>query len=316
MSRRKLPDTSGWLPRETQSGNLHGAFLRRCLAAEKLIALKSELESDMNIDRYDSGPGLEDIVREELSSLLPSRYTVTCGVVNDRLGRTAGDFDIVMFNDIWFPKVKPGATNRSRRVHFPIDGVYAVGELKSTIDHHALDDAMRKLVMCHRLKRAQTFAFRKTENREGNECVHGITNPLYSFVIAAGLRNGLEFEELVERFFLINQTLKRLEVIRALCVLGEGVVVWGYKSPGGIKPARFMLDDLYEPIIPILPQSESALFGLVANLMLHLYHSILAPEDVVYHYGTGSTEHVRVPTSQNKVGRGHSSTLSFTPLPV
>jgi hypothetical protein len=86
-----LPDTTIWQPREHKAETLQEAFLRRCVALEEKIRLRVQLEKEMNIDNYDSGPGIEDILREELRSLLPGRYSVRSGVINDRQGRTAGD---------------------------------------------------------------------------------------------------------------------------------------------------------------------------------------------------------------------------------
>jgi len=67
-----LPDTSKWLPRKLVRQTLTRAFLKRCKDIEKSILQRSRSEREMNIDNYDSGSGLEDIVREELSELFPS----------------------------------------------------------------------------------------------------------------------------------------------------------------------------------------------------------------------------------------------------
>ena len=116
------------------------------------------------------------------------------------------------------------------------------------------------------------------------------------------LAKDLTFEELINRFYDVNKQVKRLEVVRALCVLGHGTVVWGFKDRdrGGITPALFMLDDLYDPIVPAYFSAKdvgSALFALIANLMLHLYHCVLAPEDVAVLYGP-SSRHINAPKSE------------------
>ncbi|HUJ09386.1 MAG TPA: DUF6602 domain-containing protein [Verrucomicrobiae bacterium] len=254
----------------------------------------------MNVDAYDSGPGTEDIIRDELRQILPTRYAVKAGVINDLTGKTGGDFDVVIFNEMWFPAVKAGATPQSRRVHFPIDGVYAICEVKQSLNLATFDEAMEKLVTCHRLYRPRTYAYRTVENREGSSCSHGLTNPLYSAIIATGLRDGTTFKELVDRYYEINKTLKRLEVVRALCILGWGAVTWGWRKPNGEGgPALFMLEDLYEPIFPILheiPYVESAFFVVTSDLLLHLFHSVLAPEDLPVKYGP-STFDIQVPKS-------------------
>ena len=100
-----LPDTTEWQPRDSASETLQAAFLKRCIGLEKMIHLRAQLEKETNIDNFDSGPGVEDIIRDELRKLLPDRYSVRTGVINDRYGKTCGDCDIIVFNDIWFPAI-------------------------------------------------------------------------------------------------------------------------------------------------------------------------------------------------------------------
>ncbi len=80
-------------------------------------------------------------------------------------------------------------------------------------------------------------------------------------------------------------------------------MVWGYKDKekGGVTQALFMLEDLYEPLVPVyfaVKDVESALFSLVSNLMLHLFHSVLAPEDIADLYGR-LRRVVKAPISDN-----------------
>lgn len=219
MAFPELPDTREWQPRDSATETLQSAFLKRCLMVEKAIRLRSEAEKEMNLDNFDSGPGVEDIVREELGKILPSRYEVDRGVLIDRQGQTGGDYDVIIFNEVWFPQVKAAATDLSRRSYYPVEGVYAVGEIKQTLNYQTLDDALKKLVIAHRLNRPSTFAKRLVENRESTSCKHGLSNPLYSFVIGVNVAQDLTFESLINRFYDINKGLKRLEVVRALCVL-------------------------------------------------------------------------------------------------
>ena len=100
-----------------------------------------------------SGSGVEDIVRQEVLKLLPDRYAVDPGVVNDQDGRTAGEFYILIRNKLWAPVVKLGATANSRRFHFPVEGIYSALEVKQTLGFLELDNAMAKLVKLSRLHR-------------------------------------------------------------------------------------------------------------------------------------------------------------------
>lgn len=284
-----LPDTNQWQPRKDKIETLQEAFLKRCINLEKKILLRVQQEKEMNLDNYDSGAGIEDILREELSLLLPKRYSVRAGIIADRDGKTAGDCEIIVFNQEWFPAIKIGATTESRRFHFPVEGVYAVCEVKQSIDYQILDEAMEKLVVCHRLNRPQTNANRLVENWELDGCFHGLRNPLYSAVIATSLKDKIDMDRLVERFYDINKTLKRQEVIRCLCVLNNGTITWSFIDlDGEFRPALFMREDLFHPIIPVyhkVPKTSSALYPFVSDLMLHLYQCILAAEDIASAYG-------------------------------
>lgn len=289
MADKPLPDTTQWQPQRHAAETLASAFLQRCIAAEKEIVLKAGFEQRMSLHNFDSGLPLEEIVRATLRQLLPLRYSVRAGVLVDQQGQSAGDCDVTIFNELWFPMVKTGPAPESRRTYIPIDGAYAVGEIKQSLDEGTLDAAMQKLVTAHRLYRPRTDRHRLVENRSIDSCKHGLSNPLFSFVLATSLSPGTTFQSLIERFFDINSQLKRLEVVRALCVLDHGCVTWGFAyNEDEFRPALFMLEDLYRPIFPVfhkVPGCESSLYALIENLTLHLYQSVLAPEDVVPRYG-------------------------------
>src|SRR6185503_3439915 len=176
---RPLPETDGWRPRDA-SGTLASVFAEECNGAEARLLQALQHEKRFAVDRFDSGLPFESAVRREIRRLLPQRYSVTSGRVLDRDGRTSGNCDIVVFNDIWFSPVKSVAPEDSGRPYLPIEGVYAIGEVKQTLSSETLDDAMEKLVCSHRLNRPRTYARRVVENRDGPNCRHGLTNPLFS----------------------------------------------------------------------------------------------------------------------------------------
>ena len=129
----ELPDVTKWQPCSHRESTLSEALLMSCQAAQHRILREAEIERSFNVDNFDSGPGLEDLVRQELSNLLPDRYSVDAGVVNDCEGRTAGDYDVVVRDRMWAPAIKLGATLTSRRFHFPIESIYCAVELKQTL---------------------------------------------------------------------------------------------------------------------------------------------------------------------------------------
>ena len=235
----KLPDVSKWQPRSHPRATLSKGLMISCQAAQSRILREAEIERAFNVDNFDSGPGLEDLVRQELSRLLPDRYSVDAGVVNDREGRTAGDYEIVVRDRLWAPAVKLGATTTSRRFHFPVESIYSAVEVKQTLGFKQLDEAMEKLVSVKRLNRPANPYGHITENqhlefldKEGH-----ILNPLHSTVMGTRLSDGVKFEELALRFGKINVCLNRDEMVKMLCVLDRGYEV---KTAGTYSDATFM----------------------------------------------------------------------------
>jgi hypothetical protein len=222
------------------------------------------------------------------------------GVLSDSRGYTAGDCDIVVHNQIWFPAVKEGATPRSRRKILPVEAAYSVIEVKQSLGPESLDSAMEKLVMCKRLYRPRVPRDRLVENRESGGCTFHNANPLHVAIIATGLRRGTAADELFERFIRINQALPRRDVVGGLCLLGEETLIWGYRDgeSAELKPAFSMWDDQYIELVPVrLGRSErgaGALYAYLTYLLTHLYHSVLAPEDAALSYGFGMRQ-VRIP---------------------
>jgi hypothetical protein len=293
------PDTTGWRPRADASESLSIAFLNRCQAGEQHLLHMLARERASAIDAYDSGKPFELAVREEVARLIPLRYAVTDGVLVDRNGASAGHADLVVFNQLWFTPVNAPMVSTPARTLIPIEGAYAVGEVKQRLTRATLEEAMEKLVSCQRLERPRTFANRLVENREADSCTHGLTNPLFTFIIAAEVDEDA-FQGLINHFFDINSTLKRLEVVRCLCVLGAGAVGWAFRDPlhdFEIKPALFMRDDLFHPVVPAFSSAAVVppLFSLLQLLHLHLFHSILGPEDIATAYGFKLPSGVAIP---------------------
>jgi hypothetical protein len=283
-----IPDASKWVPRDA-SETLSSVFAAECNGAEDRLLQGLRREKSFAIDNFDSGLPFEGLVRDELRLLLPHRYSVTSGLVLDRHGKTGGKCDTIIFNDLWFSPVKSPASKESGTTYVPIEGVYAVGEIKQTLSSSVLDAAMEKLVKFHRLHRPRTFANRLVENRESGSCPHGLTNPLFSFILAGSVASSDSFLYLVERFLEISKQLGRLELVHALCVLGEGTMTWAFRDPlrdDEVRPALFVKDDLFHPIFPsVSPASyRGAFLNFMQMLQLNLFHAVLGPEDLAYAY--------------------------------
>ena len=299
-----LPDVTKWMPQEGVGFGLKKALLTRCQNIEKHILAKVEEEKAYNVENFDSGIAIETIVREELKKLLPSRYGVTSCIIDDRFGRTSGAHDIVIVNNQWFPHIKGDDMDNQRNIHYPIEAVYAVIEVKQTLSYKTLDSAMEKLVKCHRLYRPNTSYTRLTENRRSHDDPTGTTNPLFTAIISPLLSDGITIDDIIERFFLISKGLYKRELVRSFCVLEQGMVSWGYNEGNEVRSAYFM-SDLGIPVMPVyhkMGTTASVFYDFLIELMVHLNNSILAPEDIMAFYGYGNSEdypEVKYPTDGN-----------------
>jgi hypothetical protein len=287
------PNSKSWFPKPLPRDSLAQAFFERCLGVEQVLLLRAELERRMNIDNFDSGPGFEDILREEMARLLPDRYSVRAGVVSDSQGYSAGDCDVVIYNATWFPAIKAGATEHSRRWHYPIDGVYGVLEAKQSLSAATLDDAMRKLVTVSRLHTDPPPSFnRVVENRGGGFDSPDDSSRVFTAIIAGGLAKNESLEDLVHRFVAINGQLPRVHMVNALVVLGLGYVCFAATDPKtghAIRARHSVLDDEW-PLYPALFRNRqgekfSAFYEFVSGLLSHLTGSVLFAHGVARKYG-------------------------------
>ena len=284
---KNLPDVSAWQPRSGSQSTLRNALMMTCRVAQRRILARAETETEFNIHNFDSGAGVEDIVREEVASLLPLRYSVDAGVVSDRRGNTAGDCDLVVRDHTWSPIIKPGATTRSRRFHFPIEGIYAALEIKQALGFGQLDEAMEKLVTISRLYRPENPYGHITENQHLTffDKPGYMLNPLHTTVFATRLEDSTTFEEIAYRFGAINASLDRNQVVTMLCVLDHGTA-WYSVADGNPINADFMRDRNQTLILQINEEEpDNAFYRLYVLLMDHLTRSVLGLTNIVESYG-------------------------------
>ena len=282
-----LPDVSDWQPQTKNDNTLKRALEITCQLAQDRIISRSKAEIHFNIHNWDSGSGVEDIVREELANLLPQRYCVEAGVVNDRHGNTAEDCDLLIRDRIWSPVIKHGATNVSRRSHYPIEGVYSATEIKQTLGLDELDAAMKKLVTLSRLDRPDNPYGHITENQHlgALDQPGAILNPLHTSVFAIRLQSDATFNDIAHRFGRINAMLTRDHMVKTLCVLGHGTA-W-YSVPGSSSYGATHMKDRDQVLVMELNDGEpdNAFYRFYILLLGHLTRSVLGIADMAAGYG-------------------------------
>ena len=232
---------------------------------------------------------MEDLIRRELSQLLPDRHSAHAGVVNDRDGRTAGDHEVLIRNRLWAPEVKLGATPESRRSHYPIESIYSAMEIKQTIGYSELDQAMGKLVRLSRLNQPDNPYGHITDNqhitkldREGF-----ILNPLLTVVLGTRMQQGITFRDVAMRFGHINAELSRDEMLRELCVFDEAVAMYMVQhDSSSFAEAEFMRDRQGKLVMAVYGQEpDKAFYLLLIHTLGHLTRSVLQVYDLQRHYG-------------------------------
>ena len=299
-----LPDVSCWQPIHNNN-TLKNALETTCQLAQHRITSRAKAEVSFNIFNYDSGSGVEDIVHEELSNLLPDRYSIEAGVVNDRNGKTAGDCDLIIRDRIWSPVIKLGATSMSRRYHFPIEGVYAAAEIKQTLGFDELDAAMKKLVTLSRLERPVNPYGHITENQylPDFDRPGAMLNPLHTSVFATGLKDGLTFVDMANRFGAINAMLNRDTLVKLLCVLDQGTA-WYSVASGTPYDANYMTDRQEALVLQINHgEPQNAFYRFYNEVLGHLTRSVLGLANMAPAYGNPPPPR-RVVTYDNAVFNG------------
>lgn len=285
--RDALPDVDSWQPDDAKEATLRNSLMITCQLAQARILARAEAEIRFNLQNFDSGLATEEIVREELSRLLPNRYRVSPGVINDRKGQTAGDCDLIVRDATWSPAIKSGATDQSRRVHFPIEGVYAIAEIKRTLGLRELDDAMRKLVKISRLDRPENPYGHITENQHLTflDRDSSLLNPLHSAVFATRIPEGSTFDDVVARFGKINEKLERKDMVKMLCVLDEGTAWYSIHS-GSPYSANYMNDRDQTLIMQVnLREPQNAFYRFFVEVLGHLDRSVLGLVGLGSDYG-------------------------------
>lgn len=283
-----LPDVESWQPKSTRNQTLLNSLMITCQFVQERIVARAGAEIKFSVQNFDSGMGVEEIIREELAQLLPNRYSVSPGVVSDRDGLTAGDCDLIILDPNWSPVIKPGATNQSRRFHYPIEGVYAVAEIKQSLGRKELDSAMEKLVTVARLNRPGNPYGHITENQhlQWLDKPGTILNPLHTTVIATRIPARSTFDDIVKRFGDINANLDRNDMVKMLCVLGHGTA-WYSIASGRPYSATYMYDRNTPLIMQInRDEPENIFYRYYVELLGHLTRSVLGLHEIAALYGS------------------------------
>jgi len=107
-------------------------------------------KSDIIKHNLEKGLGNEEILRNLIKDFLPDKYGVAKGKVINEQGKSSKHCDIIVYDSLNCPKL---FIDENRNQILPIEGVYAVLEVKSTLTSKLLKEAFENLYSVYKLKK-------------------------------------------------------------------------------------------------------------------------------------------------------------------
>ena len=111
--------------------------------------LRAEVDLLNKVISHDDGMGEanESVLRNLIKRFIPSRYGVGSGIVVDHAGRSSRQCDIIIYDPLLYPSLLALG-----EVHlFPVDFVYGVIEVKTTLDVGKVKIALENIASVKRL---------------------------------------------------------------------------------------------------------------------------------------------------------------------
>jgi hypothetical protein len=158
------------------------------------------------------GAGTEHGWHGLLSGFLPGRYGLATGKVVDSQGHQSEQIDLIVYDTFYSPLLFKIAD----ATFVPAESVYAVFEVKQTLNKAHLDAAAAKVESVRRLHRTSALI----PNQFGKEIRKDLdTMPILGGILASSSDWAVPFEETLRKHLEAQQ---RDEVIDLGCALGAG----------------------------------------------------------------------------------------------
>ena len=120
----------------------------RSLGDELILAYE---QSKLGKSPATTGQSREIAVRDKLQKMLPRGIGVGSGFVIDSYGQASRQMDIVLYEEDLCPVFR--LNESSEAAFYPCEGVFAVGEVKSTMGSREVDDILDKIGSVRKLLR-------------------------------------------------------------------------------------------------------------------------------------------------------------------
>jgi Domain of unknown function (DUF6602) len=177
------------------------------------------------------GSSFEEVFRTFLEEYLPKTLDISSGVVVDSEGRSTRQLDVIISDAAKTPIFYRSADTRV----VPIEGVYAVIEVKANLDGQELERAFENMKSVRALKNTayvqQTGAVIFTKTMYGQEWDGWPTN-YFVFAFDSSPLNAIT-EKLEEKH--AQEALPPWKRMDCICVLNKGVIL--NQVPGGMLDA-------------------------------------------------------------------------------
>ncbi|WP_395280192.1 DUF6602 domain-containing protein [Enterobacter cloacae] len=162
----------------------------------------------------DKGENREEFLMDFLKTHLPKRYGVTKGEVITKEGLRSHAIDIIIYDAVNYPVLYAGKTSI-----LPVEGVYGIIEVKSTLSKNEFDDAAEKITSFKKLAPRDLGVIATREYAT----VHRASRP---FGIVFGFNiSGNSLDSLKENWRAHCDAVHDVNYFcNLICVLGKGVL--------------------------------------------------------------------------------------------
>lgn len=175
-----------------------------------------------------TGFARELVLKELLSQYLPAKVSVGSGIVIDSEGRMSKEVDLVIYDSLNTPFI----LNYSDKVLIPIECVYAVIEVKSSLRKSEIMSAGENIKSIKNMKKSAYI------QRAPNETLYENHGQRLNYFPVLGLvfsyTSATSLQSLCKNIRELDGKVKDTEKIDTVCVLDKGVISNDNKTSGKI----------------------------------------------------------------------------------
>lgn len=180
--------------------------------------MQSRFQKISNIHHpTDKGENRVCILKQFLENYLPRRYSIGNGEIIDSHDVCSRQCDIVIYDELNCPKL---LNEKSSQV-FPSESVYAVIEVKSSLDNKSLGESIENIKSVKSLSKESVLSKQLAPNVSSK----GTQNPKTLGLVFAYTSN-MELESITKMFSKLNKEVEMEHRINMICVLDKGLILY------------------------------------------------------------------------------------------